>query len=86
MCRENTSVFTAVFLSTFNNVELMNKLSSLACIAHEQVRDIYIQGPQSINVHLSNDVIEHIKPETMFILEIIPDNGSYIFLLKPIAK
>ncbi|KAF2898518.1 hypothetical protein ILUMI_07660 [Ignelater luminosus] len=83
ICRENTSVFNAVFLSTHNNIELLQKLSSLTGIPQDQVRDIYMQGPQSIHIHLNNDVIKHIKEETMFNLEVIQDNGSYIFILKP---
>lgn len=67
-------------------MELLHKLSGVVGIPKEQVRDVYIQGPHSINIHLNNDVISHIKEETMFNLEILQDNGHYIFLLKPTSK
>ncbi|KAF5297556.1 hypothetical protein FQR65_LT09987 [Abscondita terminalis] len=84
--RENTSVFNAVFLSSYNSLELIQKLSVLTGVPQEKVRDVYMNGPQSIHVQLSNDVIKHIKEETMFSLEIMQDSGSYIFVLKPIVK
>lgn len=67
-------------------MELLQKLSAAIGIPKEQVRDIYMQGPHSIHIHLNNDVISHIKEETMFNLEILQDNGSYVLLLKPTSK
>lgn len=84
--RENTPVFNAIFLSSYNSIELIQKLAALTGVSRDKVRDIYMNGPQSIHVQLSNDVIRHIKEETMFSLEILQDNGSYIFVLKPFVK
>lgn len=86
ICQENTTVFNAVFLSSHNNMEMLQKLTALTGVSQEKVSDIYMQGPQSINIRLSNDVITHIKDETMFSLQIIQDNGNYIFVLKPMVK
>ncbi|KRT86772.1 hypothetical protein AMK59_709 [Oryctes borbonicus] len=86
VCRDNKNVFHAIFLSTHSNMELLQKLSTVIGIPKEQVRDIYMQGPHSIHIHLNNDVISHIKEETMFNLEILQDNGNYVFLLKPTNK
>lgn len=55
-------------------------------VAQEEIRDIYMQGPQSIHIQLNSDVVRHIKEESMFSLEIVRDNGNYLFILKPIAK
>ncbi|KAF5285674.1 hypothetical protein FQA39_LY16538 [Lamprigera yunnana] len=84
--QDNTSVFNAIFLSSYNSLELIQKLAALAGVSQDKVRNIYMNGPQSIHIHLNNDVIKHIKEETMFSLEIMQDNGSYIFVLKPIMK
>ena len=86
VCRQNTSIFNAVFLSTHSNIELLEKLSALMGISQDQVHDIYIEGPHAIHVRLNNDVIRHIKEETMFSVEILQENGSFIFLLKRTVK
>lgn len=67
-------------------MELLQKLASLHSVPHDQVRDIYMQGPQSIHIQLNNDVLRHLKEESMFVFEILQENGGYIFVLKPNAK
>lgn len=86
VCRDKTKVFNAIFLSAYNNMELLQKLSTLHGVPQDQVKDMYMQGPQSIHVHLNNDVLRHIKEETMFAFEILQENGGYIFVLKPALK
>lgn len=86
VCRENSTVFNAIFLSAFNCVELLQKLASLHSVPQDQVRDIYMQGPQSIHIQMNNDVLRHLKEESMFTFEIVQENGGYIFVLKPNGK
>ncbi|KAJ8955700.1 hypothetical protein NQ318_008572 [Aromia moschata] len=86
VCRENSSVFNAIFLSAHSNIELLQKLSSIIGVSEDKVRDIYMEGPHSIHIQLSNDVLQHIKEETMFSLEVMQDNNNYIFLLKRTVK
>lgn len=50
-------------------------------ISENRVRDIYMEGPQSIHVHLNNDLLKHIKEDTMFMVEIIQDSDEYYVLL-----
>ncbi|CAH0551602.1 unnamed protein product [Brassicogethes aeneus] len=82
VCREKSSVFNAVFLFSFNNNELVQKLSSVINVPYDKIKDIYIEGPQSIHIRLTNDVLSHVKEETMFLLEVIQDSDSFILLLK----
>jgi transcription factor CP2-like protein len=86
VCRQNTPIFNAIFLSAHSNMELLQKLSALMGISQDQVHDIYMEGPHSIHVQLNNDLIRHIKEETMFSVEVLQENGSYIFLLKRTVK
>lgn len=67
-------------------MELLEKLSDLMGVSQDQVRDIYMEGPHSIHVQLNNDVIRHIKEETMFSVEILQENGNFVFLLKRTMK
>lgn len=86
ICRENECIYNAIYLSSHSSVDLLQKLSSLTGVPSSQVRDIYLEGPHSIHIQLSNDVIKHIKDETTFSVEIVQDNGSYIFVLKQMCK
>lgn len=86
VCRENSSVYNAIFLTSYRNTELLQKLCSLVGISQDQVRDVYIEGPHSIHVQLSDDVLKHINQETMFSLEVMKDNNNYIVLLKRTVK
>lgn len=75
-------MFNAIFLSSYSNEELIKKLSTLLGISEQRVRDIYMEGPQSIHVHLNNDLLKHIKEDTMFMLEIMQESDEYVLLLK----
>lgn len=86
VCRENACVYNAIYLTSHTTTELYQKISTLVGVSLSQVRDIYMEGPQAIHVQLNNDVIRHIKNETMFSLEIIQDNGSFVFVLKNACK
>ncbi|KAF7278574.1 hypothetical protein GWI33_008196 [Rhynchophorus ferrugineus] len=82
VCQENSSVFNAIFLSSHSNVELLQKLCSMVTITSDQVKAIYIEGPHSIHIQLSDDVLRHVEEETMFSLSLIQDKANYILLLK----
>lgn len=86
VCRENSSVYSAIFLTTHRNRELLQKLCTLIRVNQEEVRDVYIEGPHSIHVQLSDDVLMHINQETMFTLDVMQENNNYILLLKRSMK
>ncbi|KAG5894831.1 hypothetical protein JTB14_033674 [Gonioctena quinquepunctata] len=87
VCRENSSVYNAIFLSSHSNAELIQKLSLMLGLPHDQVHDIYMEGPRLIHIQLNDDVLKHIKEETMFTLEVLPqENNGYILLLKKSIK
>ncbi|XP_048523793.1 transcription factor CP2-like protein 1 [Dendroctonus ponderosae] len=82
ICRENMAVFNAIFLSSHNHMELVQKLCTMVSINIDQVKSVYIEGPHSIHIQLSDDVLRHVEEEAMFSLTIIQDNGSHILMLK----
>lgn len=86
VCRENSSVYNAIFLTSHRNSELLQKLCSLVGITENQVIDVYIEGPHAIHVQLSDDVLKHINQETMFGLEVLQENNNFILLLKRAVK
>lgn len=86
ICPENSSVYTAIFLSSHSYVELLQKLSTMIGVPQEQVYDVHLEGPHSIHIQLSDDVLKHIKEETMFSLEVIKEKNGYRLLLKRSVK
>lgn len=86
ICRDNSSVYNAIFLTSHRNSELLQKLCLLIGISQDQVRDVYVEGPHSIHVQLSDDVLKHINQETMFSLDVMQENNIYILLLKRSMK
>ncbi|XP_028144852.2 transcription factor CP2-like protein 1 [Diabrotica virgifera virgifera] len=86
VCRENSSIFNAIFLTSHSNEELIQKLSSFIGMSQHQIRDVYLEGPQSIHIQLNNDVLEHIKEETMFSVQVISQESGYVLLLKRTNK
>ncbi|CAG9829473.1 unnamed protein product [Diabrotica balteata] len=86
VCRENSSIFNAIFLTSHSNEELILKLSAFIGMSQNQIRDVYLEGPQSIHIQLNNDVLEHIKEETMFSVQVISQESGYVLLLKRTNK
>ncbi|XP_066142922.1 transcription factor CP2-like protein 1 isoform X1 [Euwallacea fornicatus] len=86
ICRENISVFNAVFLSSHSHMELLQKLCSMMSVRVEQVKAVYVEGPQAIHVQLNDDFLRHVESETMFSLSVLQENGMNIFVLKRTVK
>ncbi|GLV44658.1 gemini [Carabus blaptoides fortunei] len=86
VCRENSNVFHAIYLSAYSSAELAQKLSALIGVGVDQVRNIYCQGPHGIHVLMNDDVIRHVKEETMFSVDIVSDSNGFVIVLKPIVK
>ncbi|XP_022915325.1 transcription factor CP2 [Onthophagus taurus] len=83
---EHTKIFNAVFLSNYSSNELIQKLAGMLGVGADKIRNVYVQGPQAIHILLSNDVISRFKEESMFNLDVLQENESYVILLKPASK
>ncbi|XP_057653357.1 transcription factor CP2-like protein 1 [Diorhabda carinulata] len=88
ICKENSPVFNAIYLSSHSSKELIEKLVVLLGVPRKQVCDVYMEGPQSIHVQLNDDVLKHIKEEAMFSIKIMQqeNNVGYVLLLKRTFK
>lgn len=86
VCRENSSVYHALYLNAHSSAELCLKLCGIIGVPNDQVRSVYLQGPHGIHVHLNDDVIRHVKEESMFSVDVAADNSAYVVVLKPIVK
>uniref|UniRef100_A0A1B6DG69 Grh/CP2 DB domain-containing protein n=1 Tax=Clastoptera arizonana TaxID=38151 RepID=A0A1B6DG69_9HEMI len=78
-------VYHAIYLASLSSREIISKLSKLLSISINQVHDVYLQGPGGIHVLVSDELVQNIKDEAMFMVEILPDHSSdrLRILLKP---
>ncbi|CAH1162937.1 unnamed protein product [Phaedon cochleariae] len=63
------AVFTAIFLSSHSRLELTRKLAAVAGVPQTRVRDVHVEGPHGVRVHLSDDLLRHVRHEAMFQLQ-----------------
>lgn len=86
VCRENALIFNAVFLQSHSHTELVQQLCSMVALNPDQVKAVYMEGPQSIHIQISDEVLRHVEEDSMFSLSVLQENGSHIFLLRKKAK
>lgn len=52
----------------------------------DQVKAVYMEGPKSIHVQISDEVLRHVDEDSMFSLSVLQENGSHVFLLRKKPK
>nr|CAG4641912.1 EOG090X0AJ3 [Eurycercus lamellatus] len=82
---DQSQVFHAVFLENLSCIEIANKLAALVQLSSQHILDVYIEGPCGIHVLVTDDVVQNMKDESMYTVELLPDQTSdrYRLLLKP---
>nr|CAG4648794.1 EOG090X0AJ3 [Polyphemus pediculus] len=84
LTQDQSHVFHAVFLENLSCVEIASKLAALVQLTSQHVLDVYIEGPCGIHVLVTDEVVQNMKDESMFTVELLPDQTSdrYRLLLK----
>jgi len=84
LTQDQTHIFHAVFLENLSCVEIANKLAAMVQLTSQHVLDVYIEGPCGIHVLVTDEVVQNMKDESMFTVELLPDQSSdhYRLLLK----
>ncbi|KAG1679184.1 Transcription factor CP2 [Nymphon striatum] len=73
---ESEQVYHALYLENLSCSEFVSKISPLVGISSDKVHDIYIQGPNGIHILMTDEVINNINDESMFIIDILQDQTS----------
>nr|CAG4643393.1 EOG090X0AJ3 [Ilyocryptus agilis] len=76
LTQDQSQVFHAVFLETLSFVELANKLAVLVQLPSQHALDVYIEGPCGIHILVADEVIQNMKDESMFTVELLPNQTS----------
>ncbi|KAL0268367.1 UNVERIFIED_CONTAM: hypothetical protein PYX00_010340 [Menopon gallinae] len=84
-CTPGSTVFHAVYLDQIGRNKIFQKLASLLGVHHNQIHDIYMQGPNGIRVFVTDEVVGNIENESMFSIEVLQDEkcDGFMLLLKP---
>lgn len=64
------SVFRALYLNALNCGELSMRLAAHVGLPPNQIADIFLEGPGGIRVLLTNEVVQHMKNEGLFAVEL----------------
>ncbi|KAK9876144.1 hypothetical protein WA026_011261 [Henosepilachna vigintioctopunctata] len=84
ICKTNSKIFHAVFLSSICKDDLKQELCNIVGLRPTQVEEMYLEGPNNIHIVICNSLIYHIKEESAFAIDILKEDNNYSFLLKPI--
>lgn len=72
LTQDQTHIFHAVFLENLSCVEIANKLAAMVQLTSQHVLDVYIEGPCGIHVLVTDEVVQNMKDESMFTVELLP--------------
>lgn len=61
--------FHAVFLVALTLQELSRKVCDLIQVQLQQVFDVYCQGPDGINVHMNDEVVQNLPERSRYIID-----------------
>ncbi|CAG5096437.1 Similar to tfcp2: Transcription factor CP2 (Xenopus tropicalis) [Cotesia congregata] len=80
-----TPVWEVIYLHHLNSNILIAEIMKKFNLSIEHLHSIWLRGPHNIRISISNEVVENMKDENLYLIEIIKDmpNDSYKLLLKP---
>ncbi|KAK7497589.1 hypothetical protein BaRGS_00011229 [Batillaria attramentaria] len=86
ICQEPESVYHAVYIDCVGVDELKCKLASLFGIQSQQIGDIYMLGPSSIHIMVTDEVLQNTQDQARFIVEGMREESGdkYRILLKSV--
>ena len=75
LTQDQSPVFHAVFLENLTCAELGQKLAALVQLPDPHVLDVFVEGPCGIHVLVTDEVVQNVKDESMYTVELLP--GPY---------
>lgn len=79
-------VFRALYLDALTSGELSMRLAPLVGLSPDQVSDVFMEGPSGIRLLVTDDVVQHMKNEGLFIVEICQGKFKVLILSRSIAR
>nr|SVE74345.1 EOG090X0AJ3 [Daphnia barbata] len=76
LTQDQSQVFHAIFLENLSCVEIAHKLAALVQLSSQHVLDVYIEGPCGIHVLVTDEVVQNMKDESMYTVELLPGNTN----------
>lgn len=75
-------MFRALYLDALTSGELSMRLAPLVGLSPDQVSDVFMEGPAGIRLLVTDDVVQHMKNEGLFIVEICQGKDSIFKCVK----
>ena len=72
LTQDQSQVFHAIFLENLSCIEIGNKLAALVQLSSQHILDVYIEGPCGIHVLVTDEVVQNMKDESMYTVELLP--------------
>ena len=63
-------------------MEIGSKLAALVQLPSQHVLDVYIEGPCGIHVLVTDEVVQNMKDESMYTVELLPGKFQLIWTQK----
>lgn len=73
MCQEPGTVYHAVYLEQLTSQELINKITELIKLQCYRIPEVFVQGPGSIHILLTDEVVRNLQEQSRFWIEIMND-------------
>lgn len=73
MCQEPGTVYHAVYLEQLTSQELINKITELIKLQCYRIPEVFVQGPGSIHILLTDEVVRNLLEQSRFWIEIMND-------------
>ncbi|XP_053594471.1 transcription factor CP2 isoform X3 [Microplitis demolitor] len=82
---DDMDVWKVIYLHNLTSEALTVEIIKKFNFSHERLHSVWVRGPQNIKIVISNEVVENMKDENLYLIEIIKDspNDNYKLLLKP---
>ncbi|XP_076043284.1 transcription factor CP2 like gemini isoform X3 [Oratosquilla oratoria] len=84
VCQEHEQLYHAVYLENVTVTEFTRKVAAAMNLIPEKIHDIYVQGPSGIHIVVTDEVIQNMREEAMYAMEVLQDasGNRYRLLLR----
>ncbi|KAK3927718.1 Transcription factor CP2 [Frankliniella fusca] len=81
-------IFRALYLNSLTCGELSIRIAAHVGLSPDQISEVFIEGPSGIRVLVTDDVVQHMNNEGLYIVEVCQDRARehFCLLLKPTTK
>ncbi|KAK3579264.1 hypothetical protein CHS0354_033340 [Potamilus streckersoni] len=81
VCQEPGAMYHALYLESLSRDELLSQIAQLFQVPQEGIKDIFVEGPSSIQIVLTDEVLRYMTDRSRFWIEAAKDPSSELVTL-----